>query len=119
MCLVRAMVSEQPTPPDSLPKYIVEGVPKQDNSSLRDLQAWIDQLIEYREDVSAEDIEANEGEAIEKVDDSGSKTKVVKRVNCGKEACSKCPGELHGPYVYLVHREGGKLVWDYEGPVDS
>ncbi|CCQ34986.1 hypothetical protein HLRTI_003105 [Halorhabdus tiamatea SARL4B] len=113
------MSSELPTAPDSLPKYIVEGIPKQSNESLRDLQAWIDQLIEYREAVSAEDIEADDGEEIEEVDESGGTTTVIKRVDCGKDACTKCPETKHGPYRYEVSRQGGKLVWDYKGPVEG
>lgn len=110
------MNSKKPSPPDSLPKYIIEGVPKQDNESLRDLQAWIDDIVDYRNDISAEDIEADEGEKIEEVDDSGTKTKVIKKVPCGKDACSTCP---HGPYLYFCWREGDKVVWEYEGPVNN
>jgi hypothetical protein len=110
------MSSEQPSPPDSLPKYIVDGVPKQSNESLRDLQAWIDELIEYRNDLSVEDIEADEGEMIEEVDQGSTKTKVTKKVPCGKDACSNCP---HGPYLYFCWREGDKIVWEYEGPVEA
>ncbi|ERH03544.1 MAG: hypothetical protein J07HR59_00660 [Halorubrum sp. J07HR59] len=34
----------QPPAPDSLPQYLVEGVPKQDETDLRALQDWIDDL---------------------------------------------------------------------------
>lgn len=36
---------------------------------------------------------------------------VEKYVKCGKN-CKKCP---HGPYYYLVYREGGKQKWKYLG----
>ena len=36
----------------------------------------------------------------------------VKWVYCGK--CKKCP---HGPYYYLVKKEGGKVKWKYIGKV--
>ena len=64
------MLEEQPPPPERLPKYLAEGVPKQDNSTLRDLQAWIDELIEYRSDISANEIEVAEEERLEAVDDN-------------------------------------------------
>ncbi len=37
---------------------------------------------------------------------------VVKYVKCGKEGCRRCP---HGPYYYLVWKEGGKTKWKYLG----
>jgi hypothetical protein len=110
------MPTAQPKPPDSLPKYMTEGVPKQDDSTLRELQEWIDELIEHRRDISADEIEVSEEETIEAVDDTGGTTTVVKKVSCGKAGCSTCP---HGPYRYEVHREGGKLVWEYDGAVDE
>jgi len=70
------MPAEQPQPPRSLPKYLVEGVPKQDDSALRDLQAWIDELIEYRTDISVDEIEVDKEERIEEVDDTGETTTV-------------------------------------------
>jgi len=110
------MAAEQPQPPESLPKYLSEGVPKQDDSTLRDLQAWIDKLIEYRADISVDEIEVAEEEHLEAVDDTGETTTVIKKVPCGKESCSTCP---HGPYRYEVHRDGGSLVWDYKGAVNE
>jgi len=110
------MPADQPQPPESAPKYISEGIPKQDDTTLRDLQEWIDDLIEYRNDISPEEIEVSDEESLEAVDDSGETTTVIKKVPCGKDACSTCP---HGPYRYEVHREGGKLVWEYEGVVDE
>jgi len=110
------MPVDQPQPPESVPKYIAEGVPKQDDTTLHELQSWIDDLIEYRSDISAEEIEVSEEESLEAVDDSGETTTVIKKVPCGKDACSTCP---HGPYRYEVHREGGKLIWGYEGAVDE
>ena len=58
------MGTEQPQPPESLPKYLSEGIPKQDDSTLRDLQAWIDELIEYRADISADEIEVAQEERL-------------------------------------------------------
>jgi hypothetical protein len=39
---------------------------------------------------------------------------VARYVKCGKEGCRKCP---HGPYYYLVWKEGGKTRWKYLGKV--
>jgi len=110
------MSRERPKSPEDLPNYISEGIPKQDDKTLRELQVWIDELIEYRADISVDEIEVAEKERLEAVDDTGDTTTVIKKVPCGKESCSTCP---HGPYRYEVHRDGGSLVWDYEGTVDE
>ena len=41
-------------------------------------------------------------------------TIVAKYVKCGNDRCRKCP---HGPYYYLVYKEGGKVKWKYLGRV--
>ena len=109
----------RPQPPDSLPKYIAEGVPKQDEAALRALRDWIDDLLAYRRDVDTEEITAADDESIEAVEDSGEGTVVIKKVSCGKENCKCQRGELHGPYKYVVRRNGETLDWDYRGPVDD
>lgn len=110
------MNQDRPDAPDSLPKYLVEGVPKQSTDALRALRGWIDALLEYRADISAGDLESDEGEEIQDVDARGRTTTVIKKVPCGKDSCSTCP---HGLYRYEVHREAGRLVWEYRGPVEQ
>ena len=107
----------RPSAPDSLPQYLAEGVPKQDDTDLRALQDWIGDLLKYRQDVAAEDIDAGEGESIEAVEESSSGTVVIKKVSCGKDNCKCQSGELHGPYKYIVRRQGDSLDWEYKGPV--
>lgn len=107
----------RPPAPDSLPQYLAEGIPKQDNADLRALQDWIDDLLEYRQDVAAEDLNAGVGESIEAVDESSGGTVVIKKVSCGKDNCKCQSGELHGPYKYIVHRQGDSLNWEYKGAV--
>lgn len=111
-----------PTPPpapESLPQYLTEGVPKQDDADLRALQDWIDDLLAYRQDVTAEDVEAGEDESIEAVEESSDGTVVIKKVSCGKDNCKCQRGQLHGPYKYVVRRQGDGLDWDYRGPVEE
>jgi hypothetical protein len=107
----------RPQPPDSLPQYLTEGVPKQNDGDLRSLQDWIDDLLEYRQDVAEEDIDVGKGESIESVEESSGGTVVIKKVNCGKDNCKCQSGELHGPYKYIVRRQGDSLDWEYKGPV--
>lgn len=109
----------QPSPPDGLPQYLADGVPKQDDDTLRALQGWIDELLDHREDIAADDIEVDEGEKIQDVQESSGGTVVIKKVSCGKENCKCQRGELHGPYKYIVRRKGDGLKWDYRGPVSG
>ena len=109
----------RPPAPESLPQYLTEGVPKQDDADLRALQEWIDDLLAYRQDVVAAEITADEGEAIETVEDSTDGTVVIKKVSCGKATCKCQSGDLHGPYKYIVRRQGDSLDWEYKGPVSE
>lgn len=110
-------MAEQPSPPGGLPQYIVDGVPKQSDEDLRALQDWIDELLEYREDLSIDDLDVDENESIESVEGSSNGTVVIKKVSCGKEGCKCQRGELHGPYKYVVRRQEGDLKWEYKGVV--
>ena len=94
----------RPPAPDSLPQYLTGGVPKQDDTDLRALQDWVDDLLEYRQDTAAEDINASEGESIEAIEESSEETVVIKKVRCGKDNCKCQSGALHGPYKYIVRR---------------
>lgn len=109
----------QPTPPAELPNYLIEGIPKQDDESLRALQAWIDELLDYRQGVAPDEIEADVDESIEAVEEASGGTVVKKKVSCGKDNCKCKGGELHGPYKYVVRRQGDSLEWEYKGPVSE
>ena len=102
-------------PPDSLPKYLSKGIPKQNDETLREIQSWIDELLEYRNHPLEEDEVVDSGEKIEDVEQSSKGTVVVKKVPCGKDNCSTCP---HGPYKYLYYREGDKVKSDYLGKAE-
>jgi len=40
---------EQPSSPASLPKYLAEGLPKQDTETLQEIQNYVEALIEHRD----------------------------------------------------------------------
>ncbi len=46
---------KQPETPNSLPKYLAEGIPKQDDQTLEELQEYLNELIEYRNRAVSED----------------------------------------------------------------
>lgn len=107
------MPQSKPSPPESAPGYITDGLPKQDTSTLRLLREYIDKLIEYREqNVVADDLP----QAADPIDDddSGKGTVAKEKVKCGDESCHCMDGgEKHGPYLYRYYYEEGDLKSDY------
>jgi hypothetical protein len=106
---------EPPVPPASLPKYLANGLPKQDSETLSETQEYIEALIEWsRRPVDEEDLPAD----AQPVGDSsnGQGTVVEEMVTCGDETCGcMSDGEKHGPYLYRYYREGGRLTSEYLG----
>ena len=41
-------MNSQPEPPDTIPKYLYEGLEKQDAETLKDVITYAEELIEYR-----------------------------------------------------------------------
>mgnify|MGYP000162150059 CR=1 FL=1 len=107
----------QPAPPKSLPKYVREGVERQDTDTLQELAEWAEELAEWKNrEVKPADIEEElvSDEQLEDIETpSSGGTIVEKKIPCGKD-CGGCP---HGPYRYEVHREGDSLKWEYKGKV--
>ena len=115
--LHKAIMAEEgpPTPPASLPKYLAEGLPKQDMKTLAETREYIEELLAWRERPVEED---DLPEAAEPIDESaqGQGTVVEEMVTCGDESCAcMTDGEKHGPYFYRYYREGGTLTSEYLG----
>jgi hypothetical protein len=109
---------EQPPPPDSLPKYLAEGLPKQDTETLRELHSYVEALIEYREQPVDTDELPETAEPVDEPDESGKGTVVKEKVTCGDDSC-KCasgnPQDMHGPYLYRYYRDNGTMKSEYVG----
>ena len=104
-----------PSAPPSLPKYLSEGLLKQDDDTLRDLRNYVDDLLEYRQQtIEKSDLPEN-ADPVDIEKESGKGTLVKEKVKCGDESCHCVDGELHGPYLYRYYREGGKLKSEYIG----
>lgn len=104
----------QPTAPASLPKYLADGLPKQDVSTLKDAQAYIDELIEWQQRPVEPDDLPDSAETVE--DDNDGKGVIVEEyVKCGDDTCHCAePGDSgHGPYKYRYWREDGELQCKY------
>ena len=106
---------DRPTPPASLPKYLANGLPKQDSETLSEAQEYIEALIEWSQrPVDEEDLPADAQPVEDSSDEQG--TVVEEMVTCGDETCAcMSDGEKHGPYLYRYYREGGKLTSEYLG----
>jgi len=107
---------KEPKAPDSLPKYLAEGIPKQSDSTLKDLEKYVAELREYRDkEVTGDDLPAD-AEPVED-DEAGSDGTLVKeKVTCGDETCGCMDGgEKHGPYLYRYFYENGSLTSEYVG----
>lgn len=112
------MTDSKPPAPESLPKYIAEGLPKQDESTLQDVQKYVQALIEHRQSpVSPDDLP----DSAESVDESGKGTVVLEKVECGDYSCQcgKPDGDLHGPYLYRYYYDGGSLTSVYIGKPEN
>lgn len=103
-----------PVYPPNIPKYLGDGLRKQNYETLLDIQMYVDELIYWQEE-PPDEIEFDDDEEEVDVTPESGYTRVIKRVPCGKD-CNGCP---HGPYVYHVRRSGGKLVWEYAGKAQT
>lgn len=108
----------KPSPPESLPAYVVDPIERQDPDTLEESRAYANELLAYYQRQAADGIDQDElvGEdedLVESEDADSGGTRVVKKVTCGKAACTSCP---HGPYEYRVQRQGDSLEWEYIGP---
>jgi len=106
-----------PEPPDDIPAYIADGIARQDRGTLAAIEDYAHARREYLETLAAQSVDeaelADPDEQLVDVEESQEGTVVIKKVPCGKD-CGGCP---HGPYKYIVRREGDSLEWTYKGPV--
>ncbi|MDZ5813049.1 DUF6788 family protein [Halorubrum sp. AD140] len=113
---------KEQSPPTSLPKYLAEGLPKQDTETLREVQRYIEALIKYRDQsVSAEELPET-AEPVDESKSSGNGTVVKEKVTCGDDSCkcaSRDPADMHGPYLYRYYRENGTMKSEYVGKPGS
>jgi len=113
---------DQPTVPDALPQYLGEGLPKQDTETLRQIQTYVQKLIEYRtQPVEADDL-PDTADPVDESGESGKGTVVTEKVKCGDDSCKCASGshqDMHGPYLYRYYREDGTMNSEYLGKPQS
>lgn len=106
-----------PTAPSSLPKYLADGLPKQDNEALRDTREYIDELLAVREQRRQEPVTEDElPEDAHLLENRSSSAVYLEYRTCGDESCScMSDGEKHGPYKYRAYRDGETVRREYLG----
>jgi hypothetical protein len=108
--------ADSPTAPESLPNYLAEGIPKQDDATLEDIRAFVDDLLAHRQQAVAPDDLPDDVDPVEVEDDGGKGTVVKEKVTCGDESCACMDGgEKHGPYKYRYYYADGSLTSEYIG----
>ena len=106
-----------PTAPSSLPKYLADGLPKQDDEALRDVQEYIEDLLAAREQRRQEPVTEDELPAsVELLENESSSAVYLEYRTCGDESCScMSGGKKHGPYKYRACRDGDTVRREYLG----
>jgi len=105
--------TEPPEPPGEIPQYVADGVRRQDKETLRLIQEYAQNLINWLETpVDVEEAVDEDEELVDVQETSRGGALVEKEIPCGKN-CGGCP---HGPYLYRVYREGDKVKTEYLGP---
>lgn len=109
------MPPEQPSPPAELPAYVTDPIQRQDPETLEAISDYVADLLAYHRAIEAQSLEdediADDGEEVVDIEESAEGTVVTKKQQCGKD-CGGCP---HGPYRWLVTRDGDSLNWEYLG----
>lgn len=97
-----------PTAPSSLPNYLAEGLPKQDDETLREVQEYVDELLAAREQRRSEPVTEDElPEDAQVLANESEGAVYLEYRTCGDESCScMSGGAKHGPYKYRAYRDG-------------
>lgn len=121
--MVNAQMSDsesEPTPPESAPKYLREGLPKQDPETLRAIAEFAEAYADYREQELEDELEEESvgdqippkgwseqqwEETVADVDAPEKATLTVKTIN-------------DNDYFYYQWRDGDSVKSEYVAPVD-
>lgn len=111
--------------PDDVPPFLEDALRRfsDDKAALRGIRDFAAALLDEAVAPSAEEVRATntDGKVVSVTDGDGG-TLVKKKVTCGTETC-RCasgePGDMHGPYAYLVSRDGDGVEWEYVGKVEG
>ena len=116
--------TDKPDPPESAPKYLVEGLNKQDTETLRELADYAEQLAEWQAAQAAADLE-EEATDVDGAPDEWGEEEWDDAVDEAREKADLLAGkgtftvkQIDGRgYYYLQWREGSKIKSQYVAPV--
>lgn len=106
-----------PTTPSSLPNYLADGLPKQDDETLREVQEYVGELLAAREQRRSEPVTEDElPEDAQVLANESDGAVYLEYRTCGDESCScMSGGAKHGPYKYRAYRDGDTVRREYLG----
>ncbi|MFC6906785.1 hypothetical protein [Halalkalicoccus tibetensis] len=106
-----------PTAPSSLPDYLADGLPKQDNETLREVEEYVDKLLAAREQRRGEPVTEDElPEEARVLENESSGAVYLKYHTCDNESCScMSSGEKPGLYKYRAYRDEDPVWREYLG----
>ena len=111
---------EEPTAPDSLPKYLADGIPKQDRETLEDISEYVEALLTHKAQLAEQPIEADDLPDNAKLVETPKGSNLIEYRTCGDESCHCLSGgKKHGPYRYRVYRESGSVKKEYLGKAET
>jgi hypothetical protein len=116
---------KQPTPPDTIPNYICDGLDKQDPATLDEIADYAAALAEHKRTAQRRQ---SESEAIDEFDptpDEWDDDEWDEKIDDARETADIPPSKgtlttktIDGrEYYYLQWREGGKIRSQYVAPV--
>ncbi|MFC6943249.1 hypothetical protein ACFQE8_25385 [Salinirubellus sp. GCM10025818] len=116
--------TDEPDPPDSAPKYIVEGLNKQDADTLHELADYAKRLAEWRTAQAAAELEEEATDVDgtpeewddDEWDDALDEAREKAELPSGKGALTVKTIDDRG-YYYLQWREGSTVKSQYVAPV--
>lgn len=110
-------MDQQPQPPDSLPKYLIEGLQKQSPAPLHDLARYARQLAEYKEQQTQKQLEEttiNRPEEVkELVDEEATPDGVPAKAGVTIKTIND------NRYYYWQWRDGDKIRSEYIKPASK
>ena len=114
--------TEEPTPPESAPKYLREGLGKQDPDTLREIAAYADRLAEYKQAETERELEERSADVDEddvpEEWDSDEWEETLDSTSAPSGATLTIKTIDDRDYYYYQWRDGAKIKSEYVAPVD-
>lgn len=110
----------EPEPPESAPKYLLDGLEKQSADTLRQLATYADRLADYHEAQAERELEerADDDAEIPEEWDADEWDDALEDVEDAPSGATRTKKTIDGrQYYYYQWREGDKIKSEYIAPV--